>query len=225
MLKELIKIANPMNLKNTIIATAIMLLTTISLPYLTDSDDQPLKKDLTEFPMVIGDWHGTTSRFDQRIYDVLGVDNSLLANYHNEKNVNIQLYIGYYKSQREGEIIHSPKHCMPGSGWNIVENSLLAIDLKDPNGQLIKVIKLNLQNGAERQVAMYWFHSRGRVINSEYMQKIYLVWDAITKHRTDGSFVRLISSTTDQGERQTTQYLKQFSELIFPILDEFIPTR
>jgi EpsI family protein len=174
--------------------------------------------------MQIGDWRGTTSRFDQKIYDVLGVDDSLLANYYNNKDVHIQLYIGYYKSQREGEIIHSPKHCMPGSGWNIVENSLLPLELKNQKKGSIKVIKLVLQNGAQRTVALYWFHSRGRIINSEYTQKIYLVWDAITKHRTDGSLIRLLSPVTNQDESQTIQRLKQFAEEIFPILNQFIPT-
>ncbi len=157
------------------------------------------------------------------VYKVLGVDDSLLANYRNQKGENIQLFIGYYESQREGEIIHSPKNCMPGSGWNIVETSLLPLDLKNQNGEPIKVIELILQNGIQSQIALYWFHSRGRVITSEYTQKIYLVWDSITKHRTDGSFIRLLSTVADKDEPQRTQSLKNFTEQIFPILSEFIP--
>ena len=201
-----------------------MLLTSICLPYLTSSDDQPLKKGFSSFPMQIGDWRGTKNRFDQQVYTILGVDDSLLANYYNSKEKDIQLYIGYYKSQREGDIIHSPKNCMPGSGWNITDISLLALNLKRQDGSPIKVVKLVLQNGIQRQIALYWFHSRGRVINSEYAQKIYLVWDAITKHRTDGSFVRLMSSVTNQDEPKTTQRLKQFAEQILPILNNFIPS-
>jgi EpsI family protein len=214
-----------MTFKQTLIAAAIMLLTSTSLPYLTPPDDQPLKKRLSDFPMQVGQWNGTKTRFDEKVYEILGVDDSVLVNYSNPKGDSIQLYIGYYQSQRAGQIIHSPKNCMPGTGWNIVESSLTSINLKK-NGQQIpsKVIKLVLKNGLQRQVALYWFHSRGRVISSEYFQKIFLVWDSITKHRTDGSFVRLLSEVTDQGEAQTSDDLKHFAEQILSMIDEFIPS-
>jgi EpsI family protein len=213
-----------MNYKRTLTVATIMLLTSICIKYLIDNKDQPIKKSLSGFPMQIGDWQGTTTKFSQRVYDILGVDDSLLANYRNQNTGDIQLYIGYYKSQRQGDIIHSPKNCMPGSGWNITESSLIPLNLKNREGKSIKVIKLVLQNGPLREVALYWFHSRGRVINSEYSQKIYLVWDSITKHRTDGSFIRLTSLINNQDEAQTTQFLKEFAELIYPILNEFIPS-
>ena len=213
-----------MPIKQTLIAAAIMLSTGIGLPYLTDSNDQPLKRSLSEFPTQIGKWEGATTRFDEKVYKILGVDDSILANYSDSKGENIQLYIGYYQSQRAGEIIHSPKNCMPGSGWNIVETSIVPLGLKDNKGAPVKIIKLVLQKGIQRQIAMYWFHSRGRVISSEYSQKIYLVWDSITKHRTDGSFVRLLSKIRNQGEAQTTESLKQFAEQILPILNEYIPS-
>lgn len=213
-----------MPLKQTLIATLIMLITSTCLTYLKDTNDQPIKKSLSEFPTHIGNWQGARSRFDDKVYEVLGADDSILINYYNEKHENIQLYIGYYKSQREGDIIHSPKHCMPGSGWNIIETNLIPLNIKFQNEEPIKVIKLLLQNGIQRQVALYWFHSRGRVINSEYIQKIYLVWDSITKHRTDGSFVRLLSPVTDRNGINTTERLKKFTEQLIPILDDFIPT-
>jgi len=213
-----------MPLKQTLTAAAVMLLTSACLAYLTNSDDQPIKKNLSDFPMQIGDWQGTKSRFDDKVYESLGVDDSILATYRNQHGENIQLYVGYYANQRKGELIHSPKNCMPGSGWNIIETSLIPLGLTDQNEEPIKVIKLELQNGIQRQVVLYWFHSRGRVIASEYSQKIYLVWDSITKHRTDGSFIRLLSPVSDNGEHKATESLKRFTELIFPILNEFIPT-
>jgi len=212
-----------MNLKHTIIAATLMLVTSTCLAYINKSDDQPLKKSLSGFPMQIGQWQGITDRFDDQVYKLLGVDDSILANYRDGKGDGIQLYIGYYQSQRKGDIIHSPRNCMLDSGWTIIEMSSLALDIKNKKGEHQKVIKLILQNGIQRQVAFYWFYSRGRVITSEYAQKIYLVWDSITKHRTDGSFVRLLCPVTEKGEMQATENLKRFAERIFPILGEFIP--
>jgi EpsI family protein len=212
-----------MQFKQTFLIAAIMLFTSACIAYLSKANDQPLLRSFSTFPMHISNWQGATNRFDEKVYEVLGVDDSILANYRNEKGENVQLYIGYYESQREGEIIHSPKNCMPGSGWEILHTSLVPLGVKTKNGEPIKVIKMLLQNGAQRQVALYWFHSRGRVIASEYSEKIYLVWDAITKQRTDGSFIRLLSPVVGNDENQTTELLKQFTEQLFPILDQFIP--
>ena len=180
----------------------------------------PPLKPLSTFPTKIGQWQGRVFHFEKRIYDILGVDDSFLCNYSASNNKDIQLYIGYYKEQSEGELIHSPKNCMPGAGWDIVHSSL--INLKVPGRGEEKIIKMILRKGKESQVMLYWFQSRGRIISSEYWQKIYLVWDSITKHRTDGCFVRLIAPVT-VSEAYTTSYMKTFAQGLFPILDQYLP--
>ena len=69
----------------------------------------------------------------------------------------------------------------------------------------------------------YWFQGRGRYITSEYMQKIYLVVDSITKHRTDEAFVRLITPVIDNNEEKSIKYLNGFVKLIIPILQKYLP--
>ena len=76
------------------------------------------------------------------IYDKLGVDDSFLANYHTPDGRYVQLYVGYYQSQREGDLIHSPKNCMPGAGWNITDTSLEELVIPNANPVKIKVIKI-----------------------------------------------------------------------------------
>jgi len=85
------------------------------------------------------------------------------------------------------------------------------------------VIKLIIEKGMYKQVMLYWFQSRGRFISSEYWQKIYLVWDAIFKKRTDGSFIRLIAPVQSGDIESTTGYLKMFAENLIPILGEYLP--
>jgi EpsI family protein len=112
---------------------------------------------------------------------------------------------------------------MPGSGWNITDTSLEEIIIPGNKTKKIKAIKLILEKGINKQVVLYWFQSRGRFIASEYWQKIYLVWDAIFKNRTDGSFVRLITSVNDKGVESATESLKSFAVAVIPILNEYIP--
>jgi EpsI family protein len=212
-----------MNYKRTLIACALMLLTMVSVRYLTHARDVEPTKPFSSFPKKIGEWIGKEERFDQRIVDVLGVDDSILFDYRRPDGRQVQLYVGYYHSQREGALIHSPKNCMPGAGWNIVHTSLEKLSLTSYNPDHIQVIKLILQKGSQRQVVLYWFQSRGRFIHSEYWQKIYLVIDSITRSRTDGSFVRLISSVT-KDEQTTLETLKSFAKQVIPILNNYIPS-
>lgn len=164
------------------------------------------------------------ARFEDRIYKALGVDDSILAFYRNpQSDSSIELYIGYYQSQREGDIIHSPRNCMPGAGWNIGSIDPIVLDLLEVGRSPVTINKTVLLNGDKKQIMFYWFHSRGRIIRSEYTQKIFLVWDSIFRHRTDGSFVRIVSPVTGCDEQKTISDLKKFSETLFPILDDFIP--
>ncbi len=181
------------------------------------------KKKFSTFPKQVGAWIGKESFFEQKIYDKLGVDDSVLISYKSNDTREVQLYVGYYESQREGDLIHSPKNCMPGSGWNITDTSLEEIIIPGNKTKKIKAIKLILEKGINKQVVLYWFQSRGRFIASEYWQKIYLVWDAIFKNRTDGSFVRLIAPVNDKGVESATDHLKSFAVAVIPILNEYIP--
>ena len=201
-----------------------MILTMVLMSYMGNGEDIQPNKPLSTFPVEIGDWLGQETRFDQEIYDAVGVDDSFLCNYQSSDGRQVQLYIGFYQSQREGDLIHSPKNCMPGGGWNIIRTSLEDLTIPDSNPENIKLIKLDLQKGDQRQIVLYWFQSRGRFISSEYLQKIYLVIDSITRHRTDGSFVRLISPVRNGYEEKTLEELKDFAKLLIPVLQEYLPS-
>ena len=213
-----------MRYKQTIVASIIMMLTMVFLNWLSRAEDIHPIKPLSSFPKQIGEWKGKESRFDQKIYNLLGVDDSFLCNYMTSDSKFVQLYIGFYQSQREGDLIHSPKNCMPGAGWNIVDTSIEKMDTADNKSGKMKMVKLVLQKGVQKQIALYWFQSRGRIISSEYMQKIYLVIDSVTRHRTDGSFVRLIAPVMNNDEMATVGNLKEFAALLMPFLNQHLPS-
>ena len=178
-------------------------------------------RPFSQFPLEIGPWRGATSQMDEEIYNILGVEDYIMANFSNGKGLGVNLYVGFYQSQSKGDLIHSPKNCMPGAGWNIVQSAVIPIELPKSD-KTIKIARLLLNKDGQKQVVYYWFQSRGRIISSEYMQKIWLVLDSITKNRTDGSFVRLIAPVI-KNEAETERLLTQFADDIYPILNQFIP--
>ena len=213
-----------MTWKRTLIASAIMISTMVFLNYVNHAENIVANKPFSTFPLEIGKWEGQEDRFDEKTYEILGVEDSFLGNYVSPDGRRINLYIGFYQSQRQGDLIHSPRNCMPGSGWNIVGSSFEEITLPGTNPGSVEIARLNLKKGNERQVALYWFQSRGRIIASEYWQKIYLVWDAITRQRTDGAFVRLIAPVQNGDADRAWMDLKRFARLLDPVLREYLPS-
>ena len=210
-------------LKRSIVVSSLMLCAYAYIFLMSHSEAVPIKKNLSNFPKKINEWVGKEEFFDKKIYRILGVDDSVLITYDSPGKGTVQLYVGYYQSQREGDLIHSPKNCMPGSGWNIIHDSFETLVISGKNPKEITVIKLILQKGISKQIALYWFQSRGRFIASEYWQKIYLIWDSIFKNRTDGSFVRLIAPVNNGDVELATGYLKRFAVNVIPILEEYLP--
>lgn len=206
----------------TIAIVAILVLTAVLTSIFSRSERIQPNKSFDLFPVEIGEWKGVKQNLDQEVYNILGVEDYILGNYRNRQGNRINLYVGFYQSQKEGDLIHSPKNCMPGAGWNIIKTDQETILFRKEQKKR-KVIRLLLQKGGEKQIVLYWFQSRGRIIASEYMQKIWLVIDSMTKQRTDGAFVRLISPIITSEETANT-LLKEFAREIKPILDEYIPS-
>lgn len=210
-----------MTYTKTFITIAILLIMALLTHSASRTERIAPNKPFSEFPLVIADWEGITSELDEEIYNILGVEDYILANYRKSSGETVNLYVGFYQSQKEGDIIHSPKNCMPGAGWNIAETAIEKVPLDD-TGKSMNVIKLMLQKGKEKQIVLYWFQSRGRIISSEYMEKVWLVLDSITRQRTDGSFVRLITPVI-KDETTSVNLLKEFAQKAFPYLNEHIP--
>ena len=57
---------------------------------------------------------------------------------------------------------------MPGGGWNITDTSIEELNIPGNIPSNISVIRLDLSNGREKQVVIYWYQARGRIISSEY---------------------------------------------------------
>lgn len=206
-----------------IIVILALLMTGVLVRGVNLTEEVPPRMPFDTFPLEIGVWTGEKDHFDNRLYEVLGVDDSILGNYRSSRGDFVQLYVGYYHSQKKGDLIHSPKNCMPGSGWNIHQTSIEEVGDRD-SGAAFKAIRLLIQNGGDQRVVLYWFQSRGRIISSEYMQKVYLVVDSIFRRRTDGSFVRLISPVHEGDAEATTQKMKEFAHELVPLLHAYLPS-
>ncbi len=184
----------------------------------------PARVSFIDFPMDLPPWHGRREAMEAVYLDALKLDDYLLANYSDGGAAGVNLYIAYYDSQRKGEAVHSPRACMPGGGWQLSDFDQRALAGVTVNGRPLRVNRTLITLGDQQQLVYYWFQQRGRVITNEFAVKWYLFWDALTRHRTDGALVRLITSLPRGGsEAAADERLVEVATLVEPILSRYIP--
>ena len=178
------------------------------------------------FPMQIGAWRAVVDPpIDADVLRVLGVDDYLSRVYY-QRNRAVGLYMGFYGSQRQGDTMHSPMNCLPGAGWEPVSEGRLDITNVDGAGRNITVNRYVIQKGLDRNLVLYWYHGRDRVVASEYWSKAYLIRDAIVVNRTNGSLVRVlvpISGLGEEGSTSSEALAEEFVRTIFPLLNSYLP--
>jgi EpsI family protein len=207
-------------LSNLRIATVVVLfaLTFFALQYFSEVQSTPILQPLNAFPETIDDWKVVNRNvLSGSVTDMLGVDDYIDYTYENGQGQRISLYVSYFSALGISGEYHSPQNCLPGGGWNI-----LAVDrvpIRYTNEEKAMVNRMTVKNWGHQQLVYYWFQNRGRIIASEYWDKIYTVLDSLSMRRRDGSFIRIMSMGADD------QAVRAFSQQIANELDAFLPGR
>lgn len=210
--------------KELLISCVVLLAAGMLLRSISHGEAIPLRQSFGEFPLHLEAWSGRQLELDTKVLNILRVDDYLLRQYWDGSKTPVELYIGYYKSQRQGATYHSPKHCLPGSGWTFVHTGTAQLQVASYAERPVEINQFIIQKGLDKQLVLYWYQDRGRIITSEYWAKAYLIWDAMLRNRTDGAFVRItIPFTADSEERAIVQG-RAFAEKIFPLLSEYLPS-
>jgi EpsI family protein len=177
------------------------------------------QRPLREFPSAIGFSSSVDRPFENQVVQAIGADDYINRVYIGSTPP-IELYIGYYKDQRSGDKIHSPKNCLPGSGWEPVHSTRVQIGSVD--GVPVLVNGYLVAQGAKQDMVLYWYQSHGRIVASEYWAKFWLVADAL-KHRTaDGAMIRIWTTAAD-GEVTAQARAVDFAHRVYPQVAEFLP--
>ena len=207
--------------------TGCLVATAAVLGSLTRTEAGGLREPLSTLPASAGSWELIqNSPLDGKVLEVLAVDEYVNRAYKAPGQPWVSLYVGYYKSQRQGQTMHSPLNCLPGAGWEPVERERISVPVPGGSGAEARreeVNRLIIQKGLDRQLVLYWYQAHGRIVASEYWGKIYTVVDAIRLNRSDGSMVRVIvpiSSQDASAEAAAEKAALDFVTTILPDLSE-----
>lgn len=185
-------------------------------------EEVPARLSLKTFPLHLGDWVATESSLDIETEQALGFEDYVLADYRRADGTPVNFYVAFYASQRRGVSPHSPQVCIPGGGWVISQLERTAFKLND--GSPIDVVRVVIDRANQRQIVYYWFEQRGRRIANEYWMKWYLFVDALTRNRTDGALVRVVSPLRPGETTEVVdQRVQDFIRLAEPHLGTYVP--
>jgi EpsI family protein len=167
---------------------AILALGVAALFRIGGQADTPLRGSLDSIPHDLAGYSGHDQQVGAEERRVAGMDEYLMRAYLRDSSY-FSLYVGYYQAQNQGKSIHSPKNCLPGAGWEPLENSTRSLTV---GGRQITVNRYLLEKGATRAVVYYWYQGRGRVSWNEYAVKWELLRDKAIYGRSEEALVRIV---------------------------------
>ena len=186
-------------------------------------ETQPAYRPLDGFPKQIGPWNMIQQGvMEQEVKEILRADDYITREYAASPQKEADLFVAFFKSTRAGQTPHSPKNCLPGSGWvwTIADTITMTVPGR---AAPIEINRYLVSRGEERSLVLYWYQSRDRVVASEYEAAAFTAWDAIRYNRTDTALVRVVVPVAEGRDDMATQTGVEFIQAFFATLRHFFP--
>ncbi|MBV9763747.1 MAG: EpsI family protein [Acidobacteriaceae bacterium] len=189
------------------------------------SEKVPPHKPLEQFSLNDSNWRLQQKvDIDRDTLEVLKADDILSRVYVNRATGQLAtLFVAYFETQRTGKAPHSPKNCLPGSGWVSTQSGTM--DIRVPGEpEPIRVNRYIVARGDNQSAVLYWYQARNRVVASEYSAKIYTVADSLRYNRSDTSLVRVVVDVQNGDTQRALDGAVSFVQTFFEPLKEYLPT-
>lgn len=207
------------------LVTAFLVIQTAVLYSSIRKEYVPPSRPLADVPHQIGSWNMSGEGFlDKDTQAILKADDVLNRFYKNANTgAEASLYVAAFRTQRSGKSPHSPKNCMPGSGWTQLSSENYALDVGLPAP--IVVNRYVIEHGDEKELVLYWYQSRDRVVADEFKAKFWVVADAMRLNRTDTALVRVIVGIAPNGDVDAAaNTATEFTRAFFGPLKHYLPS-
>ncbi len=186
-------------------------------------DATALNAPLLAFPQQLSEFRMIQEGVvEPEVLEVLKADDTLTRFYADPSGAAANLFIAYFKTQRTGQSPHSPKNCLPGSGFQPVESGRIDVPI---GSETIRINRYLVARGDNESLVMYWYQSQGRVIADEFAAKFYLIADSIRRHRSDTALVRIVVPVRNgpAGRDAANKTAMAFLRAAYPNVKTFLP--
>ena len=179
---------------------------------------------LAEFTIPGNTWNLVENlEIDKETAEILKADD-LTSRVYQDRDTGqaATLFVAYFETQRTGKTPHSPKNCLPGSGWTPSQAGNVSIAVP---GEMkpITVNRYVVSRGENQSIVLYWYQSHNRVVASEYSAKAYTILDAIRYNRSDTALVRVVVNVTNGDVTGATKTAESFVQDFFGPLKSYLP--
>jgi len=201
--------------------TILIMFTAVGLYINLHQDLQvPVKKSFDQFPTTISGWRMVAEySMSDSVQKVLRATDTISRQYVDTDGKLVSLYIGYHGGGKGSGAIHSPKHCLPGSGWFEVSTKKSELILA---GKTIHLVHSVYQKGASKEAFVYWFQARDKTLNDEYSLKLAEITNSVLYRRRDTAFIR-ISVPFETDQKAAIALGERFVRDLYPAIQEFLP--
>jgi EpsI family protein len=174
---------------------------------------------LHDLPRQLGPWQFSAEQsLDPATTAYLKPDEYILRDYVDQRDGDtINLFVAYFKSLQNSYGPHSPRICLPGSGWLVSSSKIVNIAVPGRPGGF-PVNQYTMEKSNERILVLYWYQNDRNAWAEEYQGKLRLLPDLIRYRRSDVSLVRLVATIRGATPESELTGCTQFTERIFPLL-------
>lgn len=205
-----------------IIASALLLVGGLIGNYFRFVGNHPDRQaEFSTIPLQVQGYAGREEFFDQTTYEVLNATSTTMKRYQAADSSVNELFVAYFESQRFGAGIHSPRHCLPGGGWQIEAHE--AVDLNVPGAPSRTVNRLRIAFGEHESLMLYWYQTRSRVVRDEYGLKLDLLQNALAMRPTDAALVRITVPLYEGNVDEAMARAVRFAQVIDPYVQSALP--
>jgi exosortase A len=218
---------NPAGARNSLLAAVMAVLVAAIWPALAWSlsqsnvQEQPVS---LQAPHAVSGWkQETVSRWDWRP-DVSGEDGDSYTFYKDEDNAVVGLYLGVYRSQRQGaELLNSqnvmarqPTPLERNLMWSDAEQTKRTIKFQG-NEMVVNQSRLTSRRG-ERLLVWNWYRIGDHYTANPYLGKLLEAISYLFAQRRDGSLI-VIATDYQEKEGPAVIRLQAFADAMAPTID------
>jgi len=183
----------------------------------------PLRVPLaSSIPREVDGFTGSDQQLNEAQEQEAGMSDYVMRAYRHSSGTREQtfsLYVAYYDQQSLGRTIHSPKNCLPGTGWQALSSRTEEVAMRDGP---VTVNRHIVQSSDQKALVLYWYQGRGRVEANEYRVKWDLLWDSALKRRSDEALVRIVVPIVE-GEGAAWKLANSVVGAIIPAVTAALP--
>jgi EpsI family protein len=171
-------------------------------------------------PLNVGQWQGRDIPIDESTAATLKATSALMRAYRHPDGTYLTLFLAYFRDQKYGSQIHSPRHCLPGGGWVVANLERVPFDLGDKH---LTVNRMIITRREQVDQMFYWFVTRSGQLTSEYALKFDLVWNSLLLRPTDAAMIRVTVNRQGRSAEECQEIAEWFLRSIKDEIDRSLP--